>query len=159
MSHHSRVGTSLDLDGLRPGDRILVSYDSDASSWMHERLCLAQVGPRRWIMATPHFDVYEEDLDEYASVYPMGKLGGIHASLQDRDRVKFKNDELRTRLSALLVDGEADAQGLREPSFVPNGSDSASREARRPPAAALGSTTNLRAFSTVHLVVPDPHSI
>ena len=126
---------------------------------MHERLCLAQVGPRRWIMATPHFDVYEEDLDEYASVYPVGKLGGIDSSLLDRDRVKFKNDELRTRLSALLVDGEADAQGLREPNFVPNGPGSASREARGTSAAALGATPNLRAFSNVNLVVPEPQSI
>ena len=109
-------------------------------------------------MATPHFDVYEENVDEYTEAYPVGKLGGVDASLLDRDRVMFKGDQLRARIGTLLVDGEADAQGIRARNFVPN-----------PPAGdpkgSRGSTTNttstvasLRPF-TSSLGVPDAQSI
>ena len=154
MPRQSTVGTSVNLDGLQPGDRILVSYEDDPACWMHERLCLAQVGRRIWVMATPHFDIYQEDLDEYTSTHPVGKLGGVDASLMGRQRVMFKPDELRTQRTRLLADGEEEARALRAADFVPNALEGA-------PQGARGSTTTLplrQPFPTA-LGVPDPHSV
>jgi hypothetical protein len=154
MPRQSTVGTTLNLDGLQPGDRILVSYEDGPDCWMHERLCLAQVGPRLWVMATPHFDVYEEDLDEYSALYPVGKLGGVDASLLDRSRVMFKRDELRMQIGALLADGEDYARAGRAANFVPNAPTG-------DPKGTRGSATNitsLRPF-TSSLGVPEAHSI
>jgi hypothetical protein len=141
-------------DGLQPGDRILVTYEDDPACWMHERLCLAQVGPRIWVMATPHFDIYEEDLDEYSALHPVGKLGGVDASLVGRRRVMFKPDELRSQSATSLADGEEYARALRAADFVPNAPTG-------DPKGTQGSTANkpaLRPFTSA-LGVPDVHSV
>ena len=109
--------------GLHPRDRLLVFYDGpdEDGSYAHDRVLLAQVTATRWVVCTPHFDVYLEDIEDYAAVYPEGRRGGIHYSLQHHPRVQFREADLRDRLDDLVADGETEAEALRDAGFVPNG--------------------------------------
>ena len=117
MSHTSTARAIVDLDGFPLGNRILVSYAAGGALWMDARLCRVQVGPRRRIMASPHFDV-------------------------------------RLRLSTLLVDGEAEARGLRGTRFAFNTPRAAAPAKNRGgQRAVLGATPRSRTFGNIHLVV------
>lgn len=53
---------------LKEGHRIFV-YDDPADNFLHERLLLATKSDdgRRWVVATPALDIYEEDVLDGAS--------------------------------------------------------------------------------------------
>ena len=46
---------------------MLVSYEGD--EWLHERWLLGFVGREAVCVVTPHWDIYREDLSEYAILY------------------------------------------------------------------------------------------
>lgn len=85
-------------------DHLLVVYEGD--EWLHERILLFQVSPTVWIICTPHFDLYEEDLAECASIYRWGPRGGVPHSWSGHTQhphkiVRFNRDDLATRLPEL----------------------------------------------------------
>ena len=63
------------LSSLRPGDRPLVYYDPEDDHW-HERLLPSPCSRASWVVATPTYDIYEEDLTENLDVRKVGPRGG-----------------------------------------------------------------------------------
>ncbi|CAK0809116.1 unnamed protein product [Prorocentrum cordatum] len=76
----SVAAAAAQLQGLRVGQRLLISYDVDPDLF-HERLVL-QRPPNRpgctYLVATPDGDLYEEDLlDSGGEVFVLGPRGGL----------------------------------------------------------------------------------
>ena len=109
---------SVDFAGLLPRTRVLAYYGRDG--YFHDRVLLAQVAATIWVVCTAHWNVYIEDLSEYAQIYPVGPGGGVHFSLSRVPRIRFNNAELRRRLPDLLRNGETKAATERGFGFVPN---------------------------------------
>ena len=62
------LNTLVDKDnlrGLRPMDRLRVSYEGEGDR-NHDRILLSQVSLERWIILTPDYDMYDESVLEYA---------------------------------------------------------------------------------------------
>ena len=110
----------ISLDGFRIRDRMLVCYESGENRWHHDRILLAQVDTFSWVVATPHWDVYIEDLREYIAVYKQGDRGGVGPSLFGVRRVKFDQAELVKRLPELLEMAEDAAARERPAAFNVN---------------------------------------
>ena len=93
MTQQSKPGSMIsDLGGLRPRDRVAVYYDGD--DHLRDRLLLYQTGPTRWIIVTPHGDLYEEDMRSYHSIFSVGKSGGVGVVLLVSPRVRFKQADI-----------------------------------------------------------------
>lgn len=71
----------------KPGDRVFVQYA--AGDIFHEMLLLHAVGPRFWVICTPDFDVYGEDVavgqDAHAVRY-QGRRAGLPAGISEAYR-------------------------------------------------------------------------
>ena len=62
-------------DGLHREGLLLVEYDD--SSHLHERRILAFIDSETLLVATPHWDIYEERMDSYSACYQRGPRGGL----------------------------------------------------------------------------------
>ena len=68
----------------RPGDRLLVYYDRDDDLW-HERLVLsARLPAGTYVVCTPTWDIYEEDLTDNLATEDLGACGGAPKGLRGR---------------------------------------------------------------------------
>ena len=121
MSQPIVLPNGIQSAGLRAGARLLVSYVGD--EYWHDRLLLAHVHGTIWVVATPHFDVYVEDLADYADMHPQGPRGGIPQKLLGDQRVPFKEKELRAEFAQLMADGQAEATELRKTYAADGGGD------------------------------------
>ena len=74
------AAAAAQLQGLRVGQRLLISYDVDPDLY-HERLVLQRLPNRpgcTYLVASPDGDLYEEDLlDSGGHVYLLGPRGGL----------------------------------------------------------------------------------
>ena len=112
MNQQIVLPNGIQSGGLRPGHRLLVSYADD--EYWHDRLLLAPVRGSAWVVATPHLDVYMEDLVKYADVHRQGLRGGIPQRLLGDRRVRFDERKLRVKFAQLMADGQAKAKELRK---------------------------------------------
>ena len=81
MAHVLPGNEKINLKTLKAGDRLVLLFDREDGYW-HERLLLAKISDRRWVVCTPHGDVYEEDLGEALDVKTVGPRGGVPDSLR-----------------------------------------------------------------------------
>ena len=114
---------AANLDGLQVRDRLLVFYEEEAEDvgdrYYHDRILLARVSQYEWVVATPHWDLYIEDVRDYAGCFQAGVRGGVGQEFASVLRVRFSQAELLRRLPDLLVDGESEAAQARAPDFAP----------------------------------------
>ena len=81
MIHVLPGAEKIKLKNLQAGDRIVLLFDREDGYW-HERLLLAKISDRRWVVCTPHGDVYDEDLGEALDVREVGPRGGVPDTLR-----------------------------------------------------------------------------
>jgi hypothetical protein len=97
-----------------PGSLVLVNYNNPRDRLYHERLLLAWIVGNSWVVATPDFDVYVEDLSigrdirdlrprPRHGVLPIGLAGGT-------DIYSFDPPLVRNRISELIEEGIAEAK-------------------------------------------------
>jgi len=99
--------------GYRQGDRILVSYEP-APAHLHERVLRLYVGLLQWVVCTPHWDLYEENLEEYLTVEAHPGFG--RSVLEPlRAAVRFNDIELADRWDRLVQRARAAAQAIGVP--------------------------------------------
>ena len=110
--------------GVRQGDRVLVSYEDD--DWWHERAILGFCPPDLVCIATPHWDLYQENVADYDQVLLFGPRGGIPAPARGMARVEFNVAELGRRIANFIVRARRSAPGMLDilpdpPPGVPGG--------------------------------------
>ena len=81
MTHVLAGDEKIKVKNLESGTRLALLYDREDGFW-HERLLLAKISDRRWVVCTPHGDVYDEDLGEALDVREVGPRGGVPGSLR-----------------------------------------------------------------------------
>ena len=106
--------------GARQGDRLLVSYDGD--DWWHERVVLGFCPPLEICIATAHWDLYQESINDYKEIFLLGPRGGLPVHLYSkRDRmVRFNPDTLERRLEGLIIKARAASKNMLD-SVPPSG--------------------------------------
>ena len=95
----------MSLASLRPRDLLLVGYHGD--DWSHQRVLLKRVSrdSAKWVVVTPHHDLYIEDLTEYVYWHKLGVRGGF---LPGTDRalyermVAFQTGDIRDNIDEWL---------------------------------------------------------
>ncbi|CAK0899810.1 unnamed protein product [Prorocentrum cordatum] len=108
--------TAKALENLRVGVRVLGHYDQEDNYW-HECSLVSRVTAAKWVVVTPHSDIYEEDFANALDLCQVGPLGGLSTKLSGHilstDIVRFKRHQGR-----LLSEGKQLAseicQGLPE---------------------------------------------
>lgn len=87
------------------GQRIPVYYDPVDNFW-HERLLLAKKSSdgRRWVVATPDLDIYEEDVGDSLGMVRVGPRGGAPRGLPG-ELYRFDPDDLEEHGDRLMRDG------------------------------------------------------
>ena len=77
--------------------------------WAHERCFLRHLEGSRWVIVTPHWDLYDEDASSYEHVGVYGPHGGMPKDPRDlrckfgRGKlVQFDLTELESRMPSLL---------------------------------------------------------
>ncbi|CAK0847428.1 unnamed protein product, partial [Prorocentrum cordatum] len=100
------------LETLQVGTRVLAYYEQEDNYW-HERILVGRITATRWVVVTPHFDIYEEDFADALQLCPVGPLGGLPAKLSGHilrmDMGRYKRNEAR-----LLAEGEQLASEIRD---------------------------------------------
>ena len=86
---------AINLDGLQVRDRVVVYYGEAEDEYYHDRVLLAQVSKYEWVVATPHWDLYVEDVQEHDSIFKQGVRGGMGPEHANILRVKFDHWELQ----------------------------------------------------------------
>ena len=81
MAHVLPGSEKVNLKTLQAGDRLVLLFDREDGYW-HERLLLAKISDRRWVVCTPHGDVYDEDLGDALDVKVVGPRGGVPDTLR-----------------------------------------------------------------------------
>ena len=110
---HSTRLNPLQRRTLQPGSRVFVLYDEESPLW-HERAILAQIHTTSYIILTPDYDVYEEDLAEtVGEIYRTGPQGGLPAPIMKEATHRFDSAQLRSELPDLLVQGAQDAEDAK----------------------------------------------
>ena len=108
---------------FQPGQRVLVCYDLRAAhNILHERLLLSHVTDEKWIICTPDYAYYEEDLDEVEELLELGARGGVPRGLGGRRLYRFGEGEInRQTLPALLEEGRKlqEEELARQAALVP----------------------------------------
>lgn len=95
----------MSLASLRPRDLLLVGYHGD--DWSHQRVLLKRISrdSKKWVVVTPHGDLYIEDLTEYTYWHKLGVRGGIlpgtDRALYDR-MVAFQTGYIRDNIDEWL---------------------------------------------------------
>ena len=104
----------MDLDGLLRRAIVLVAYEGD--DYWHERVVLGFCGKKGLVVCTPHWDVYVEQIDDYASLQLLGPRGGRipPAVLRTGRVVRFDHAELQEKWDDLLAQAARGAPDMRE---------------------------------------------
>ena len=104
----------MDLDGLLRRAIVLVAYEGD--DYWHERVVLGFCGKKGLVVCTPHWDVYVEQIDDYASLQLLGPRGGRipPAVLRTGRVVRFDHAELQEKWDDLLAQAVRGAPDMRE---------------------------------------------
>ena len=132
----------MDLGGLRERDRLAVCYDDD-DGYLHDRVLLAQTSRSKWIVATPHWDIYEENMEDYSLLIRAGELGGVGPRYSGMRRVRFDQGELRSELDEAIAEARSQAESLRAAGFVPNGATTAPPDLAAEAAADVSTDVHL----------------
>eukprot|EP00959_Pyramimonas_sp_CCMP1952_P042090 880262-Pyramimonas_sp.AAC.1 len=61
--------TAKALETLQVGTRVLAYYEQEDNYW-HERILVGRITATRWVVVTPHFDIYEEDFADALQLCP-----------------------------------------------------------------------------------------
>ncbi|CAK0841047.1 unnamed protein product [Prorocentrum cordatum] len=100
------------LESLSIGCRVLAYYDRDDNYW-HERYIIGKVTDTRFIVVTPHFDIYEEDFSESLALCLIGPRGGLPTKLNGHV-LRLDMDRFRRNEARLLGEGRQLAKEIRE---------------------------------------------
>ncbi|CAK0793192.1 unnamed protein product, partial [Prorocentrum cordatum] len=110
--------TAKALETLQVGTRVLAYYEQEDNYW-HERILVGRITATRWVVVTPHFDIYEEDFADALQLCPVGPLGGLPAKLSGHilrvDMGRYKRHEAR-----LLAEGKQLASEIRREEGLPD---------------------------------------
>ncbi|CAK0796418.1 unnamed protein product, partial [Prorocentrum cordatum] len=107
------------LESLSIGCRVLAYYDRDDNYW-HERYIIGKVTDTRFIVVTPHFDIYEEDFSESLALCLIGPRGGLPTKLNGHI-LRLDMDRFRRNEARLLGEGRQLAKEIREAEGLPEG--------------------------------------
>ena len=104
---------------LRAGRRVLAYYDEDDDLW-HERLLLAEIRHPTWVVLTPHFDIYSEDLTDNMGLQVLGPKGSLPRNFRAKV-LRFDESKLAVQKDALMEAGRilATEQRQKTPSEHP----------------------------------------
>ncbi|CAK0817209.1 unnamed protein product, partial [Prorocentrum cordatum] len=106
------------LETLQVGTRVLAYYEQEDNYW-HERILVGRITATRWVVVTPHFDIYEEDFADALQLCPVGPLGGLPTKLSGHilrmDMDRYKRNEAR-----LLAEGKQLASEIRREEGLPD---------------------------------------
>ncbi|CAK0892485.1 unnamed protein product, partial [Prorocentrum cordatum] len=106
------------LETLQVGTRVLAYYEQEDNYW-HERILVGRITATRWVVVTPHFDIYEEDFADALQLCPVGPLGGLPTKLSGHilrmDMYRYKRNEAR-----LLAEGKQLASEIRREEGLPD---------------------------------------
>ncbi|CAK0901538.1 unnamed protein product [Prorocentrum cordatum] len=106
------------LESLQVGTRVLAYYEQEDNYW-HERILVGRITATRWVVVTPHFDIYEEDFADALQLCPVGPLGGLPTKLSGHilrmDMDRYKRNEAR-----LLAEGKQLASEIRQEEGLPD---------------------------------------
>ncbi|CAK0865954.1 unnamed protein product, partial [Prorocentrum cordatum] len=97
------------LESLRLGTRVLAFYDREDNYW-HERVLVGRITPTRWVVVTPHFDIYGDDFSEALRLCLVGPLGGLPTKLpgqvlrMDWDRFRRNEEQLLSERKELACE-------------------------------------------------------
>ncbi|CAK0872167.1 unnamed protein product [Prorocentrum cordatum] len=110
--------TAKALETLQVGTRVLAYYEQEDNYW-HERILVGRITATRWVVVTPHFDIYEEDFADALQLCPVGPLGGLPTKLSGHilrtDMDRYKRNEAR-----LLAEGKQLASEIRREEGLPD---------------------------------------
>ncbi|CAK0877830.1 unnamed protein product, partial [Prorocentrum cordatum] len=109
---HTRLGLALSLvlglvvgavlrkalENLRVGVWVLGHYDQEDNYW-HECSLVSRITAAKWVVVTPHSDIYEEDFADALDLCQVGPLGGLPTKLSGHilgtDIIRFKRHKGR----------------------------------------------------------------
>ena len=121
MAARLPAGTVLsqeNLRGLRPMDRLRVCYEGEEAK-SHDRILLSRISTSRWVILTPHYDIYDECILEYAVCVVAGPRGGVNHHISRYEHISFDWREVAKELGEYAVTGEDEAVALRAPGYDP----------------------------------------
>ena len=97
---------------MEPGNRVFVHYDTPGDPTWHERLLCGYVDGSEWVVATPDFDSFVEDLDPVSNHDITGVRGARDAPPDDPQHLyTFTN---LTPAASLRLVNEGNLKALRE---------------------------------------------